>query len=90
MGNKAWTMALNWSGRAPFHVTGDHKWYYSNADNQQTVGGWARSAKSVTSRSNGGSLTFLQVKEAGHMVPMDQPIAALAMINAFTQNKPFY
>jgi carboxypeptidase C (cathepsin A) len=30
------------------------------------------------------------VYEAGHMVPMDQPAAALALLNGFTSNKPFY
>ena len=30
--------------------------------------------------------SFLRVIDAGHMVPMDQPEAALAMINAFTSN----
>ena len=31
-----------------------------------------------------GPLSFLRVLDAGHMVPMDQPAAALRMINAFT------
>lgn len=34
-----------------------------------------------------GPLSFLRVLDAGHMVPMDQPAAALAMVNAFTANK---
>ena len=79
MGNKAWTMSIGWSGR-------DHDWYY---DAEKTkLGGYARSANSEN--QNGGSLSFLQVLEAGHMVPMDQPEAALSMINAFTSNTPFY
>ena len=86
MGNKAWTMAIGWDGREEFHATGDHDWYYDEA--QTLLGGWARSANSQSGA--GGSLTFLQVKEAGHMVPMDQPQAALSMLNTFTANKPFY
>jgi len=35
--------------------------------------------------SNGFS--FLQVFQAGHMVPMDQPAAALQMLNEFTASK---
>jgi cathepsin A (carboxypeptidase C) len=86
MGNKAWTMSIGWSGRAEYHETGDHDWYY---DAEKTkLGGYARSANSKN--QNGGSLSFLQVLEAGHMVPMDQPEAALAMLNAFTSNTPFY
>lgn len=34
-----------------------------------------------------GPLSFLRVLDAGHMVPMDQPAAALAMVNAFMANK---
>ena len=93
MGNKAWTMALQWESAKEYHSTGDHEWYYDAASSvstpnaaENTLGGWARSAKSAS----GGALTFLQVKEAGHMVPMDQPEAALSMINAFTANQPFY
>lgn len=51
------------------------------------AGGAARTAHAA---SGEGSLTFLQVYEAGHMVPMDQPAAALALLNGFLNNKPFY
>ena len=33
-----------------------------------------------------GNLHFLRVYDAGHMVPMDQPENALAMINRFINN----
>lgn len=61
--------------------------YYTDAASATQLGGWARSAKA---KKGTGSLTFLQVKEAGHMVPMDQPQAALNLINSFTMNKPYY
>jgi len=32
-----------------------------------------------------GRFTFLRVKEAGHMVPMDQPGVALFMLDDFTR-----
>lgn len=86
MGNKAWTMAIAWSGHQEFTATGDHAWYYDTE--QSKLGGYARSARSA--KPQGGSLTFLQVLEAGHMVPMDQPEAALSMLNAFTSKTPFY
>lgn len=34
-----------------------------------------------------GPLAFLKVYEAGHMVPMDQPKAALQMLRSWTQGK---
>ncbi len=40
------------------------------------------------SRTYGG-LTFLRVYDAGHMVPADQPKAALALLNQLTSGAPF-
>uniref|UniRef100_A0A6S9GAZ6 Carboxypeptidase n=1 Tax=Heterosigma akashiwo TaxID=2829 RepID=A0A6S9GAZ6_HETAK len=69
MGNKAWTLALGWAGQAAFNRAEDRDWVL---DGERK--GVVRSA---------GGLTFLQVFEAGHMVPMDQPAAALALLQAF-------
>lgn len=60
-----------------------HVWFVEKT----AMGGLARTARA---RTGGGSLTFLQVFEAGHMVPMDQPAAALEMLKVFTANKAFY
>ena len=69
MGNKAWTLELNWPGNAAFAAAPDHDWKVAYL-------------KAGTARTSGG-LTFLQVNNAGHMVPMDQPENALAMVNTF-------
>jgi len=89
IGNKAWTKALPWSGHDAFDAEEDHTWVYSDAQTSTSdiKGGMARTAMA---KEGSGSLTFLQVYEAGHMVPMDQPAAALALFNGFTTNKPFY
>jgi cathepsin A (carboxypeptidase C) len=84
IGNKAWTQELRWSGKNAFNTIGDHEWKYGSSG---TIGGMARSA---TATHGKGSLTFLQVYEAGHMVPMDQPEAALHLLNTFTSNQAFY
>jgi len=47
-------------------------------------------ARTAAAAKGEGSLTFLQVYEAGHMVPLDQPAAALSMLNTFLENKAFY
>ena len=67
LGNKAWTLDLDWSGKEQFNAEADKDWN----------GG----AGSV--RTHAG-LTFLTVFDAGHMVPSDQPEAALQMLDAFT------
>jgi len=83
MGNKAWTKALDWTGHTEFESAKDEDWTYGSAS---TKGGKVRSAPAAKGK---GSLTFLQVFEAGHMVPMDQPEAALALYESFIQNKAF-
>lgn len=47
---------------------------------------WNNNAGEVRSYHN---LSFLRVHNAGHMVPMDQPVVALQMITQFTQNVAF-
>lgn len=71
MGNKAWTLDLDWSGHDEFNAAGDHAW---------GTYGMARTAK---------GFTFLQVYEAGHMVPLDQPEAALELVNTFISGGQF-
>lgn len=75
MGNKAWTLALPWEGKADFNAATDHTW---------SVAG----KKAGTARTAGG-FTFLQVNNAGHMVPMDQPENSLAMVRTFLGGGPF-
>jgi cathepsin A (carboxypeptidase C) len=75
MGNKAWTLDLEWAHKADFNAAPDHNWEVNKA-------------KAGTVRSSSG-LTFLQINNAGHMVPLDQSEAALTMLNEFTSNTPF-
>lgn len=71
LGNKAWTLALEWSDSGDFNAAGDHDWQGA---------GLARTA---------GPFTFLQVYDAGHMVPSDQPEVALDMITNFIEGGSF-
>ncbi|CAN0474185.1 unnamed protein product, partial [Laminaria digitata] len=70
MGNEAWTLHLDWAGRDGFRTAPQQDWVPTNG------------SAAGLSRSYGG-LTFLRVYDAGHMVPMDQPEVALAMLNTF-------
>lgn len=69
LGNKAWTLGFDWSGKEAFNGAGDKDW----------------NSGAGTIRQSGG-LTFLEVSEAGHMVPSDQPVVALSMLNDFLAN----
>eukprot|EP00300_Choanocystis_sp_HF-7_P036322 c52165_g1_i1.p1 GENE.c52165_g1_i1~~c52165_g1_i1.p1 ORF type:complete len:460 (-),score=89.00 c52165_g1_i1:56-1435(-) len=72
LGNKAWTLALDWVGKSEFNNAEDHPWYSFGVE-----------AGKIRTASN---FTFLQVYQAGHMVPMDQPAASLDMVNTFLDN----
>ncbi|ETP43878.1 hypothetical protein F442_09507, partial [Phytophthora nicotianae P10297] len=70
MGCKAWTLELPWSKHDEFLAAEDKDW---------TVDG-----KKAGRIRQVGPFTFQQVYEAGHMVPLDQPKNALALLKAFT------
>merc|ERR1712216_128737 len=73
MGNKAWTLKMPWSSKAGFGAAKDKDW---------SVNG-----KVVGRERKHGTLSFLQIHKAGHMVPMDQPEVAMLMLNSFIANK---
>lgn len=76
LGNKHWTLALEWEHKTEFAAAEDKAYMLPSAN---TEFGRIREA---------GGLSFVQVYQAGHMVPMDQPEAALTMLNDFLANKP--
>jgi cathepsin A (carboxypeptidase C) len=86
IGNKAWTKELQWTGQDSYDAAPDQDWIYTETNGEPRTGG---KVKSATAKEGQGSLTFLQVYEAGHMVPMDQPKAALDLLNTFIFNKKF-
>ncbi|KAE9358647.1 hypothetical protein PF008_g2594, partial [Phytophthora fragariae] len=65
-----WTLDLPWSKHDEFLAAEDKEW---------TVDG-----KKAGRIRQVGPFTFQQVYEAGHMVPLDQPKNALALLKAFT------
>jgi len=75
LGNKKWTLALEWSGKEAFNAAED-KPYMSTDGNTQY--GRVRTAQ---------GFSFMQVYQAGHMVPMNQPEAASQMLNDFIGGK---
>lgn len=75
LGNQAWTLNLEWSGKAAFNAADFRNW---------TVG----SVNAGQVRSY-GPFTFLRVFDAGHMVPSDQPAAALTLLNTMLEGAKF-
>jgi len=69
LGNKAWTKALKWDHTGEFNAAEDKEWQV----NGQTV----------AKHRNANRFHFMQMYEAGHMVPMDKPAESLEMVNKF-------
>ncbi|WJX74301.1 Serine carboxypeptidase-like 48 [Trifolium repens] len=73
LGNSRWVDAMKWSGQKEFTASPATPYLVDSEE--------AGILKSH------GPLAFLKVKEAGHMVPMDQPKAALQMLKDWMQGK---
>lgn len=71
LGNKAWTNALEWSGKKDF----------SKAKTQSLKVASDKANKEYGNVKRAGNLSFMQIYQAGHMTPMDQPEASLDFLN---------
>merc|ERR1712048_29299 len=69
LGNKHWTLKLDWPHSAEFNAAEDKPYM---------AGG-----KEVGRLRTASGFSFMQVYQAGHMVPMDQPEVSLQMLNQF-------
>jgi cathepsin A (carboxypeptidase C) len=67
LGNQAWTEALEWDGHADF----------AKAENKDLL----LDDKAYGKVKSSGNFTFMQIFEAGHMTPMDQPEASSDFLN---------
>lgn len=61
------------------------EWYGQKAFNASQTVPYMVDGKEAGQLKYNGPLAFLKVHNAGHMVPMDQPKAALQMIKSWTQ-----
>ncbi|CAJ1975952.1 unnamed protein product [Sphenostylis stenocarpa] len=73
LGNSRWVYAMEWSGKNAFETSQTMKFVVDGVD--------------AGSLNSYGPLSFLKVYEAGHMVPMDQPKAALQMLKSWMEGK---
>nr|CAD7260612.1 unnamed protein product [Timema shepardi] len=72
----SYLQALNWSAAASYKTAPRYKWHVGNE-----LAGFVKHA---------GHLTEVLVRNAGHMVPGDQPKWALDLITRFTSEKAFH
>ncbi|SCV00621.1 LAME_0G10968g1_1 [Lachancea meyersii CBS 8951] len=72
LGNKAWIETLEWKHKNDFSSLPLEPWVSTE------------SGESMGEVKSFGSLTFLRIFDAGHMVPYDQPESSLEMVNRWT------
>jgi len=66
LGNMKWTLALDWPHKADFNAAPNNA--------------YKMNGKTVAKIRSSNGFSFMQVFDAGHMVPMDQPEVALQMV----------
>lgn len=80
-GTMRMAQSLKWSGAEKFKNATRTIWRLTDPNTNETmVAGYATAF---------GPLTVVLVRNAGHMVPSDQPISGVDLINRFTTGKPF-
>jgi cathepsin A (carboxypeptidase C) len=73
LGNQAWTEALEWSGKSKF--------------NKADIKSFKVNGEEAGKYKAAGNFTFMQIYQAGHMVPFNQPDASLQMLNRWIGGK---
>jgi Serine carboxypeptidase len=68
---------MEWSGHTAWKVAARGVWMLRN----NTVAGYVKKY---------ADLTFLVVKNSGHLVPLNRPVQALDLIERFLRNQPFW
>ncbi|XP_049785115.1 venom serine carboxypeptidase [Schistocerca cancellata] len=73
---ESYLQVLKWGGAEEYRNATRQKWLVDGE-----IAGYSKAA---------GNLTEVLVRNAGHMVPTDQPKWAMDLINRFTSGKPFH
>lgn len=77
----------NWYGNQ--HWVRSMPWKHQKDFNKQEVSPWKVNGVTAGEVQAYGDLTFLAIEDAGHMVPMDVPEAALDMLSRFMAKESF-
>jgi len=78
-GGRDWTAAMVWPGQQSYNNAQDEPWMVNGT----------QAGTSKTAATSSGTLIFLEVFNAGHMVPHDQPAAAYDLLEHMLRDKPF-
>lgn len=96
-GNLKWASTMPWSGQAEFVSKPLVEWKTKGKNGEIVTAGKFKEVRKVmgTTKIDGGEeetktrFTFLTIDRAGHMVPQDQPEAAIDMFNRWIARESF-
>lgn len=83
-GNIRWTENMEWAGQAEYRSKKLSPWNYKTSEGVIQKAGEQKSVK-----FGGSRFDFVTIDNAGHLVPFQQPEAALYMINKWLANEDF-
>jgi len=88
-GNLRWTSNMPWKGQAAFNAKDLEPWKLALPGREPTKGGEYKEVEVQMVEGQKTRLAFLTIAGAGHMVPQDQPEAALQMFNRWLNSVSF-
>ena len=85
-GEELFSLGLQWSGSSAFAAAGRNQWVLCDSE-QDALGISIPQANCVTAGylKSYGNLAWAEIRDAGHLVPQDQPRTALDLIQRFVQ-----
>jgi cathepsin A (carboxypeptidase C) len=83
-GNLQWANTMQWKGQPAFVAQPKRSW-----ENEGKEVGWFKEVKTTTASGRDTTFAFATVDGAGHMVPMNKPKEALALVDRWIRKRSY-
>ncbi|KAI4669144.1 uncharacterized protein J4E79_001187 [Alternaria viburni] len=83
-GNLQWASTMQWKGQPAFVAQPKRSWEHEGKEV-----GWFKEVKTVTTSGRDTTFAFATVNGAGHLVPMDKPKEALALVDRWITKRSY-
>jgi cathepsin A (carboxypeptidase C) len=83
-GNLQWASTMQWKGQPAFVAQPKRPWGLEGKDV-----GWFKEVKTMTKSGRETTFAFATINGAGHLVPMDKPKEALALVERWIRNRSY-
>ena len=83
-GNLQWASTMQWKGQPAFVAQPKRIWKHEGDEV-----GWFKEVKTKTASGRETTFAFATVNGAGHMVPLDKPKEALALVDRWLNRRSY-